>query len=185
MFMKRRVVRERTVFAVYDALLYGALGLDFDAKSVLCGAFMCKYKDVDPEYADVFAKALLHRKEIEEKVDEFLRNWSFRRLSWLSQAIFLVSYAETVLVQAVPKAISIDEAVEIARKYVSDGETKYVNAVLDRVLGKALGAPRKEGEVEVDPSSMEDPSEDEVKRLKKASIPRGGGERNGRISKDE
>ena len=48
MFMTRRTIREKTVFSVYDALIYESLHMDFDAKMILCGAFMCKFKDIDP-----------------------------------------------------------------------------------------------------------------------------------------
>ena len=72
--MTRRTIREKTVFSVYDALIYESLHMDFDAKMILCGAFMCKFKDIDPVYVDVFAKALLNQDEIKNRVNEYLIN---------------------------------------------------------------------------------------------------------------
>lgn len=170
MFMTRRTIREKTVFSVYDALIYESLHMDFDAKMILCGAFMCKFKDIDPVYVDVFAKALLNQDEIKNRVNEYLINWSFDRLSWISKAIFMVSYSETVLVKAVPLEISINEAIEIARKYVDDAETKYLNAVLNKVLHNALGDVIDNEKVEVDVKEMEVPSENEIKEIVNQAI---------------
>lgn len=169
MYMRRKIVRERTVFAVYDALLFDSLNIEFDPKGVLCGTFQCKYKDIDKEYIEVFTKALLNEKTIIEAVDEYLVNWSFFRLSWITKAIFLVSYSETVLVKAVPLEISINEAIEIARKYVSDSETKYLNAVLNKVLRKALGIKFEEEKVEVDEKDFEVIPDDKIEEIRKLS----------------
>lgn len=170
MFMTRRTIREKTVFSVYDALIYESLHMDFDAKMILCGAFMCKFKDIDPVYVDVFAKALLNQDEIKNRVNEYLINWSFDRLSWISKAIFMVSYSETVLVKAVPLEISINEAIEIARKYVDDAETKYLNAVLNKVLHNALGDVIDNEKVEVNVKEMEVPSENEIQKIVNEAI---------------
>lgn len=169
MYMRRRIVRERTMFAIYDALLLESLNIEFDPKAVLCGTFMCKFKEIDPDYVAVFTKALLHQKEIAEKVDEFLRGWSFQRLSWISKAIFLVSYSETVLCQVVPREISINEAIDLARKYVSNGETKYLNAVLNKVLAKALSLPYEDKKVEVEERELAAPSREEIEQIQNSS----------------
>lgn len=165
MYRNRHDTRKRTVFAVYGALIYESLRLDFDPKSLLCGAFMCKYRDIEPTYADVFAKALLNQDTIRDKVDEYLVNWNFDRLSWISKAIFLVAYSETILVQCVPIEVSINEAIEIAREFVDDNETKYLNAVLNKVLHKALGEEVDDEKIVVDDSDMAQLSDEKIKDI--------------------
>lgn len=166
MYMRRHIVRERTMFAIYDALLFESLNLDFDPKQVLCGTFMCKLKDIDPSYVTVFTQALLNQKEIAAKVDEFLKNWSFQRLSWISKAVFLLSYTETVILNIVPKEISINEAIELTKEYVSPAETKYLNAVLNKVLSKALGQPYEKEQISVKEEELAAPSEEEIQKIK-------------------
>lgn len=165
MYRNRHDIRKRTVFAVYGALIYESLNIDFDPKMLLCGAFMCKYRDIDKDYADVFVKALLNQDEIRENVNQYLINWNFDRLSWVSKAIFLVAYAETVLVQCVPIEISINEAIEIAREFVDENETKYLNAVLNKVLHKAMGDVIDEEKIIVDEKELEQLTDEEIKGI--------------------
>lgn len=140
--LTRHKIREKTVCAVYTALIEQSINdMDYNPKKLLCDAFNMSYEDIDLDYREVFIKALSQQEEIEKAIEAFLVDWTFSRLSYVVQAILLVSYAETVLVKVVPKQVSINEAVVLTKKYDSDEDSKYVNAVLERSLSKALGIP--------------------------------------------
>ena len=155
MEMTRHVIRAKTVAAVYSALIYQSAGLSYDPKELLRNAFDgLPLKKIDLAYQEVFAKALAEQDAITAAIDAFLAGWTFERLSMVTQAIFLVSYSETVIVKCVPKPVSINEAINLAREFVDEGETKYVNAVLERTLSKALGIPGDYGKVVVAAKDM-------------------------------
>lgn len=68
-----------------------------------------------------------------EKITQLLRSdWTFDRLSILEQAILLVSFQE-VLENETPKAVVINEAVTLAKKYCDDDSYKLLNGVIDQL----------------------------------------------------
>lgn len=139
--MTRKKSRERTVFALYNALINMSINAEVEPKVLLCDSFNQSYEDIDADFKAIFVKALLNKEEIEERIDEFLIDWSFSRLSYVVQAILLTSYSESVLVKSAPKQVSINEAVDITKKYDTEEDSKFVNAVLERTISKALNIP--------------------------------------------
>lgn len=68
-----------------------------------------------------------------KKANSLLRDdWDFNRLSVLEQAILLISFQE-ILVNETPKAVVINEAVTMAKKYCDDTSYKLINGVLDQL----------------------------------------------------
>lgn len=68
-----------------------------------------------------------------KKINDLLRSdWSFDRLSLLEQAILLMSFQE-ILANDAPKAVVINEAITLSKKYCDDNSYKLINGVLDRL----------------------------------------------------
>lgn len=68
-----------------------------------------------------------------EQINQNLRDdWSFDRLSLLEQSILLIAYQELKQVQTA-RAVVINEAVTLAKKYCDDSSYKLINGVLDRL----------------------------------------------------
>lgn len=75
------------------------------------------------QYKDVYINL------INEKLNE---EWSFDRLGYVEQAILLMACCELDL-ETAPKAIVIDEAITLAKKYCDDDTYKLINGVLDKL----------------------------------------------------
>lgn len=68
-----------------------------------------------------------------EQINQNLRDdWSFDRLSLLEQSILLIAYQELKQIQTA-RAVVINEAVTLAKKYCDDSSYKLINGVLDRL----------------------------------------------------
>lgn len=68
-----------------------------------------------------------------QRIDQLLRDdWEFDRLSMLEQAILLIS-CEEILANDTPKAVVINEAITLAKKYCDDNSYKLINGVLDQL----------------------------------------------------
>lgn len=139
--MSRKKSRERTVFALYNALINMSIGAEVEPKIILCDAFNKNFDEIDADFKAIFVKALLNKEDIVNNINEFLIDWTFDRLSFVVQAILLTSYTEAVLVKSAPKQVSINEAVDLTKKYSDDSDSKFVNAVLERTIYKALNIP--------------------------------------------
>lgn len=68
--------------------------------------------------------------EIDEDIKKHLKKgWSISRISRPSLAVLRLAIYEIKYVDSVPQSVSINEAVELAKKYTID-ESKFVNGIL-------------------------------------------------------
>lgn len=130
----RNANQEKAMIIIYDALTYEDMNIDYDIKEIIGDVLGDSYENSDFYVREVVVKALLHEKEIISEIEPKLNKWKFNRLNRLAQAILLLSYAHYKYVEGVDKAIVIDIAVHLAKKYLDDGDYKFINAVLDNVL---------------------------------------------------
>ena len=73
----------------------------------------------------------------EEKIDTILKNslkgWQLSRISNVAHAILQIALYEMLYEDSVPLRVSINEAVELSKKYGDADDAKFVNGVLATV----------------------------------------------------
>ncbi|MBR3815517.1 MAG: transcription antitermination factor NusB [Clostridia bacterium] len=74
--------------------------------------------------------------EIDSLIDENLVGWSAKRISRASRAILRLSVCELLYSKDLPVGVSINEAVEIAKKYATAEDASYINGVLGSIAKK-------------------------------------------------
>ena len=94
--------------------------------------------DAVQEEVAPFARELLDRTlerltEIDALLAAALQNWDLRRLGAVDRAILRVAVAEMLTCPDIPPAVTINEAIEIARSLASAESARFANGVLDRV----------------------------------------------------
>lgn len=68
--------------------------------------------------------------EIDEDISKFLKKgWTVSRISKPSLAILRLAFYEIKYLENIPDSVSVNEAVELAKKYTID-ESKFINGVL-------------------------------------------------------
>ncbi len=77
--------------------------------------------------------ALDHEADIDKMLTAHLKKWRVARLRYLDRAILRLACAEMMYFADVPAKVSINEAVDVARKYGDDDSGRFVNGVLDAV----------------------------------------------------
>ncbi len=70
---------------------------------------------------------------VDSTINENLVNWKFSRLSRVDLAILRISVYSLLFRDEIPRKVTIDEAVDIAKSYGSDESYKFVNGVLDSI----------------------------------------------------
>ena len=96
---------------------------------------------------DVFFGVCDKRDEIDELISRYASGWTVSRLMKTTAAILRLSVYEMMAVSDVPKRVSLNEAVELAKKYDDDKAPAYINGVLNSI-SKTL--PDKECDIETD-----------------------------------
>lgn len=92
------------------------------------------FEDVDDYIKDTVALSLTNYGKIISAFEPHLVNWKWERLPLLTQSILIMSYAHFYFVEKVDKKIVINVAVELAKKYVDEKQSKFINAILEKVL---------------------------------------------------
>jgi N utilization substance protein B len=86
-----------------------------------------------------FAEQLLqgvmkHQKELDTILGAAATNWKVSRMPVVDRNILRAAVFELLWLPDIPAKVTIDEAVELAKKFADDEGKKFVNGVLDRVL---------------------------------------------------
>ena len=91
------------------------------------------------DYAINCAKGIKeHQDQIDEKIASNLKpGWKINRISKVSLAIMRVAIYEMMYLEDIPVSVSINEAVELSKKYAAEDDTAFINGVLGAVA-KAL-----------------------------------------------
>ncbi len=85
-----------------------------------------------------FATSLLQNaQENEEAIDKLisdnLKGWAINRLPKVSLAIMRLAVCEMLYIEEVPVGVSVNEAVELAKKYGTADDATYINGVLGAI----------------------------------------------------
>ena len=74
-----------------------------------------------------------HQGKIDELIKEKLEHWDFRRLNSVDRIILKMGVCEMLYFPDIPIKVSIDEAIELAKKFSSPEAGKFVNGILDAI----------------------------------------------------
>ncbi|GBF11038.1 transcription antitermination factor NusB [Tepidibacillus infernus] len=75
-----------------------------------------------------------HLKEIDEEISQFLKGWQLDRLAKVDRAILRMSTFELMNIEDVPVKVTLNEAVELAKRFGSDQSPKFINGVLGSMV---------------------------------------------------
>lgn len=99
--------------------------------------FWSHLTDPDPE-AERFANALVRGfDQSRDRIDDLIRSvshhWRLERMSRVDRNILRLGAYELLEMPDVPRRVTLNEAVELAKLYGSEGSAGFVNGVLDRI----------------------------------------------------
>lgn len=111
--------------------------------------FQLEINDIDPEEAidhylgekkgDDFLTQLVlgvekYKESIDETIIQHLENWTIDRLASVERTILRLAIYEINFVDDIPASVSINEAIELAKKYADEQSGKFVNGVLSKII---------------------------------------------------
>ncbi len=71
---------------------------------------------------------------IDDKLESCSENWKISRMAKVDLAILRLSAAEILYLEDVPDSASINEAVDMAKKFGGDDSGKFINGILGKVV---------------------------------------------------
>jgi transcription antitermination protein NusB len=136
----RRAARELALQAVYQVDLLGEGGSDGDL------TLLWAHFEAEPE-ARTFARELIegvaaHRERIDDLIAASAEHWRLARLARVDLGLLRVAAFELLARPDIPASVTIDEAVEIARRFGSEDSPAFVNGILDHIA-QVLGVKER------------------------------------------
>lgn len=127
---KRTKARECALQILYQ------IDITKDSPDNLLSAFW-EDKKTESEVRD-FATALVkgtveNMQKIDDIITKYASNWKLKRMAVVDRNVLRLSAYELLYREDIPPKVSINEAVDLAKKYGDIDSGKFVNGVLDRI----------------------------------------------------
>ena len=86
--------------------------------------------------------AVEHRDEADAVIKKHAKNWDLHRIAAVDRNILRLAIYEMLHREDIPPVVSINEAVDIAKKFSTQDSGKFVNGILDKVKSELLRPAR-------------------------------------------
>ena len=130
--MNRKTARENTFILLFE----GVCKNDETAEEIFAKAVEYREFEYDDFVKKVFFGAYENAQIISETVEASLQGWKKERVSPVSTALFKLATYEMMFIEDIPVKVSINEAIELSKKYDDEKAYIFVNGVLNSVADK-------------------------------------------------
>ncbi len=128
--VRKKVIREKAIIAVYQYLLTQVNNDEIDAFLLNDNTFKNNEEELKL-CKERINSTINHYDEYVNKIKPHLKKgWTIQRLSKMELAILLVAVDE---LQTENKSVVINEAVELTKKYCDDDSYKFINGILNNI----------------------------------------------------
>lgn len=74
-----------------------------------------------------------HRDEIDEAISGAAQNWHLRRMALVDRNILRMAVWEMLYADDIPAKVSINEAIDIGKRFSTEQSGSFINGILDRI----------------------------------------------------
>ena len=91
-------------------------------------------KRVGPYFERLTGGVLNYRDAIDRVIEQYSSNWKVRRMACVDRNVLRLAVFELLYCGDIPAKVSINEAIDIAKKFGSSESGAFINGILDSVL---------------------------------------------------
>lgn len=125
--MSRKIAREVAMKLLYERQFLGKE--QKESIDMLEQEF--QLTDNDKMYVDdVLNGTKNHEDEIDEFISRYAKGWSIKRIAKVDLSILRLALYEIIYRDDIPPEVSINEAVELAKKYGNEKSGSFINGIL-------------------------------------------------------
>jgi N utilization substance protein B len=148
---KRRIIRERVLQMLYAYELSGS------SPEFILDDLFSEFRSDKENYEfgkNLFLNVIEHSGELDEMIAKKIKNWELDRIALIDRIVLRMGICELKYFPEIPPKVSINEAIELAKKFSTERSGKFVNGVLDAVYNelKETGQLVKQGRGLIDKS---------------------------------
>ena len=147
----RRQAREAALQAIFMCDFISEWSAD---SAEFCLEHFAVLKNVRPYASQLCLGVVQNLAKIDGSLTCASEHWSLNRMGRVDRSILRVAAYELIFLNDIPVNVSINEAIEIAKRFGSEESPQFVNGVLDRVA--SMVRPKLEIEIIREPKSKTD-----------------------------
>ena len=114
------------------------------------------YLEYEPQSQEIIDFAVGFLKKItgslyvlDSTIRKYARNWEIERMAVIDRNILRMAVFELIFLQDIPPKVSINEAIELAKRFGDKDSSRFVNGILDKVYKmerqKTMSSPKNNG----------------------------------------
>jgi len=101
-----------------------------------------------PEASMAFAQELVdgtiaHQDQIDQTIASLAQDWTLSRMANVDRNVMRLATYEILFCPDIPGRVSLNEAIELAKRFGGEESAKFVNGILDRVVANVSKVERK------------------------------------------
>jgi N utilization substance protein B len=129
--MTRKIAREEAFILIFEKAFN-----DSELTDIL--ELAAEVRDLEPDdyIKNVFFGVFQNLEEIDAVISENAVGWKIERISKTALSVLRLSIYEIKFIEDIPNAVSVNEAVELCKKYATKEDASFVNGILSTVLKK-------------------------------------------------
>jgi transcription antitermination factor NusB len=142
-------MRRRTVAREYSLKILYQKDVTRRPLDLIIGPFWANEEEEVSEEVKDFSSRLIygvnqHLEEIDQKISCYATNWQLKRMATIDRNILRMGVFELFYAADIPPKVTINEAIELAKKYGDIESSKFVNGILDKIHKTELASQKKD-----------------------------------------
>jgi len=96
--------------------------------------------------ADAFQNRLVlgvleHCSELDQLIERYSENWRLDRINLIERNILRMAIFELLFCEEIPPKVTINEAIDLGKRYGSEDSGSFINGILDRIQHEVVRKP--------------------------------------------
>jgi transcription antitermination protein NusB len=140
MIKTRREIREKAMQVLYA---FEVSGSPIEMLLERIAGEELSEDEADYLFAQGLVYAVLkHRSEADKLITDTSTHWSFDRIAVIDRVLLRMGIVEFLYFPDIPTKVSINECVEIAKRYSTEQSGRFINGLLDSILTELKSSDR-------------------------------------------
>lgn len=126
--LTRKTAREQAFILIFEKIFNNA-----SVDEILETAILVRDFETDEYCTSVFTGVYENKEEIDEIISKSSNGWSVTRIGKVALAVMRLAIYEMLYREDIPISVSVNEAVELCKKFALPEDASFVNGVLGSV----------------------------------------------------
>ncbi len=124
----RNDARENAFKLIFESLFH-----EYDEQLSKENLTVLKKEEDNKFFEDIMKNFNEHKEYLKEEIEKHLKNFDYDRLFKIDLAIIYLAVTEIKFCET-PKAVAINEALELAKKYSTGKSSKFINGLVSAIV---------------------------------------------------